>query len=186
MTGVLTGVLIIAVLLLLVGGLGMLWWSRRARRATGLPAGAVVYSDTGKEEAVLEPLVSQRHGLVGKPDYLVEVSGAGKRLVVPLEVKSRKRPPVPDPGHLLQLATYCLLVEDIYGQKPPHGYLRYADTTLKIDFTDDLRAAVLTSAAAIRKARSAENVTRSHQDARRCQRCGYLDSCGAEALAAPQ
>jgi CRISPR-associated exonuclease Cas4 len=186
LTGVLTGVLIVAVVLLLAGGLGMLWWSSRARRATGLPAGAVVYSDTGKEEAVLEPLMSQRHGLVGKPDYLVEVTGAGKRLVVPLEVKSRKRPPVPDPGHLLQLATYCLLVEDIYGQRPPHGYLRYADTTVKIDFTDDLRAAVLTSAAAIRKARSAETVTRSHQDARRCQRCGYLDSCGAEALAAPQ
>ncbi len=127
---------------------------------------------------MLEPLVSQRHGLVGKPDYLVEVSGAGKRLVVPLEVKSRKRPPVPDQGHLLQLATYCLLVEDIYGQRPPHGYLRYADTTIKIDYTDELRRAVLTSAAAIRKARSAENVTRSHQDVRRCQRCGYLDSCG--------
>lgn len=164
----------------------MLWWSRRARRASGLPPGAVIYSDTGKEEAVLEPLVSQRHGLVGKPDYLVEVSGGGKRLVVPLEVKSRKRPPAPDPGHLLQLATYCLLVEDIYGQRPPHGYLRYADTTLKIDYTDELRAAVLTSAVAIRKARSAQDVPRSHQDARRCQSCGYLDSCGTEALAAPQ
>ena len=181
-----TGVLIVAVLLLLAGGLSMLWWSRRARRATGLPAGAVVYSDTGKEEAVLEPLVSQRHGLVGKPDYLVEVTGAGKRLVVPLEVKSRKRPPVTDPGHLLQLATYCLLVEDLFGQRPPHGYLRYADATLKIEYTDELRSAVLASAGAIRKARSADNVSRSHQDAGRCRRCGYLDSCGAEALAAPK
>ncbi len=174
------------VLLLLAAGLGMLWWGRRWRRASGLPAGAVVYSDTGKEEAVLAPLVSQRHGLVGKPDYLVEVSGAGRRLVVPLEVKSRKQPPVPDQGHLLQLAAYCLLVEDVYGQRPPHGYLRYADTTVTIEYTDELRAAVLTCAGAIRKARSAENVARSHQEARRCQRCGYLDSCGAEALAESQ
>lgn len=181
-----TGVLIAVVLLLLAAGLGMLWWSRRWRRATGLPAGTVVYSDTGKEEAVLEPLVSQRHGLVGKPDYLVEVSGGGKRLVVPLEVKSRRRPAVPDEGHLLQLAAYCLLVEDVYGQRPPYGYLRYADTTVKIEYTGELRSAVLTAAAAIRKARSAQNVTRSHHDARRCQRCGYLDSCGPEALAAPQ
>ena len=97
-------VLTAVILLLLAAGLGMLWWGRRWRRATGLPAGTVVYSDTGKEEAVLAPLVSHRHGLVGKPDYLVEVSGAGRRLVVPLEVKSRKQPPVPDSGHLLQLA----------------------------------------------------------------------------------
>jgi CRISPR-associated exonuclease Cas4 len=180
----LSEVLTAVILLLLAAGLGMLWWGRRWRRATGLPTGTVVYSDTGKEEAVLEPLVSYRHGLVGKPDYLVEVSGAGRRLVVPLEVKSRKQPAVPDSGHLLQLATYCLLVEDLFGHRPPHGYLRYADATIKIDYTDELRSAVLTGAAAIRKARSADNVARSHQDARRCQRCGYLDSCGAESLAA--
>ena len=123
---------------------------------------------------------------IGKPDYLVEVSGEGRRLVVPLEVKSRKQPSNPDPGHLLQLATYCLLVEDVYGERPPHGYLRYADATVKVAYTDDLRSAVLSSAAAIRKARSAANVARSHQDARRCQRCGYIESCGAEALAAPK
>jgi CRISPR-associated exonuclease Cas4 len=173
-------------LLLLAAGLGMLWWSVRWRRATGLPSGAVVYSDTGKEEAVFQPLVSHRHGLVGKPDYLVEVNGAGRRLVVPLEVKSRKQPSSPNPGHLLQLATYCLLVEDVYGERPPHGYLRYADATVKVAYTDDLRSAVLSSAAAIRKARSAGNVARSHQDAWRCQRCGYIDSCGAEALVAPK
>jgi CRISPR-associated exonuclease Cas4 len=173
-------------LLLLAAGLAMLWWSVRARRATGLPAGAVVYSDTGKEEVVLEPLLSRRYGLVGKPDYLVEVAGAGKRLLVPLEVKSRRQPPVADPGHLLQLATYCLLVEDTYGLRPPHGYLRYADATIKVEYTDDLRTAVLSSAAAIRKARTAANVARSHQDVRRCQRCGYLESCGADALAEPR
>lgn len=186
LSGALAGGLAAVILLLLAAGLGLLWWGGRRRRATGLPAGAVIYSDTGKEEAVLEPLVSQRHGLVGKPDYLVEVSGAGRRLVVPLEVKSRKQPSTPNGGHLLQLAAYCLIVEDVYGQRPPYGYLRYADTTLKIEYTDELRAAVLTSAGAIRKARSAANVARSHEDARRCQRCGYIDSCGPEALAAPK
>lgn len=174
------------ILLLLAAGLGLLWWGGRRRQATGLPAGAVVYSDTGKEEAVLEPLISHRHGLVGKPDYLVELSGAGRRIVVPLEVKSRRQPPAPDPGHILQLATYCLLIEEVYEHRPPYGYLRYADTTVKVDYTDDLRRAVLESAAAIRKARSAANVARSHQDPERCRRCGYIESCGTEALAAPK
>jgi CRISPR-associated exonuclease Cas4 len=179
-------VLLALTLLLLSAGLSMLWWSTRWRRATGLPAGTVVYSDTGKEEAVLEPLVSRRYGLVGKPDYLVEVAGAGRRLLVPLEVKSRRQPPIADPGHVLQLATYCLLVEDVHGQSPPYGYLRYRDATVKVAYTDELRDAVLSSAAAIRKARSASNVTRSHNEAERCQRCGYIESCGADALAAPK
>ena len=178
-------------LLVLAAGLGLLWFARRTQRSTGLPAGQVVYSDTGAEQAVLEPLVSRRYGLIGKPDYLVEVTpGAGasaargaKRIVAPLEVKSRRQPRTPDEGHLLQLATYCLLVEDIYGVRPPHGYLRYADATLVIPFSNELRAAVIEAAAAIRQARPAANVRRSHQDPARCARCGYSESCGAEALA---
>jgi CRISPR-associated exonuclease Cas4 len=131
----------------------------------------------------LEPLVSQRFGIIGKPDYLVEIAGGGRRLVVPLEVKSRRRPPAEDPGHTLQLAAYCLLVEDIYKERPPHGYLRYADVTIQVAFTDDLRRAVMDSAAALRKARTAADVPRSHHDAQRCRRCGYVESCGGEALA---
>ena len=193
------GLLVALALLILLGGLSLLWFARRTQRRTGLPAGQVVYSDTGAEQAVREPLVSHRYGLVGKPDYLVEVSpvaaqGAGhstghstghsaKRIVVPLEVKSRRQPRTPDGGHLLQLATYCLLVEDVYGVRPPHGYLRYADATLTIPFSPQLRQAVIDAAAAIRKARTAADVQRSHHDADRCARCGYIQSCGAEALA---
>jgi CRISPR-associated exonuclease Cas4 len=169
--------------LLLAGGLGLLWWSSRTRQATGLPAGTVVYSDTGKEEAVLQPLVSHRFGLIGKPDYLVEAVVRGHRQVVPLEVKSRRRPAVEDPGHILQLAAYCLLVEDKYGARPPYGYLRYADATIQVPYTNELRNAVLTAMQAMRKARTATDVVRSHEDADRCRRCGYLTSCGPQALA---
>jgi CRISPR-associated exonuclease Cas4 len=163
-------------------GLGLLWWARRTQRRTELPAGDVVYSDTGIEQAVLKPLVSRRYGLVGKPDYLVEVVQGGRRLVVPLEVKSRKRPAAALEGHVLQLATYCLLVEEVYGVRPPHGYLRYADTTVEVSFSNELRRAVIDAAAAIRKARKQGNVRRSHQDTGRCARCGYIESCGADAL----
>jgi CRISPR-associated exonuclease Cas4 len=178
-----TGMLAFLVFLLALG-LGMIWWGARRRQAAGLPPGKVVYSDTGKEEAVQAPLVSHRYGLVGKPDYLVEIMGPHGRQVAPLEVKSRRRPPAPDPGHLLQLAAYCLLVEDVTGRRPPYGYLRYADATLRIEYTDELRRAVLRSAAEIRKARTAATVARSHQDSERCRRCGYSESCGSEALVA--
>lgn len=178
--------LLMFTLLLLAAGLALLWWAARARRRSGLPAGAVVYSDTGAEKAVLEPLVSRRYGLVGRPDYLVEVAQGKGRIIVPMEVKSRKQPPVLHEGHVLQLATYCLLVEDVYGVRPPHGYLRYADATIAVPFSSELRQAVLQAAAAIRKSRTQPNVRRSHQDAGRCARCGYIESCGGEALAAPQ
>jgi CRISPR-associated exonuclease Cas4 len=168
--------------LLVVAGLGLLWWGRQLRRQTGLPAGTVVYSDTGAEQAVLEPLVSHRYGLVGKPDYLVDLKHGGNHVVVPLEVKSRNRPASPNAGHILQLIAYCLIVEDLYGQRPPHGYLRYADATLTIPNSDVLRAEVLQAADAIRGARRADNVRRSHTIAARCEGCGYLHACGAEAL----
>lgn len=178
--------LFLLVALLALTGTALLWWSRHMRAQSGLPAGEVVYSDTGAEQVVLEPLVSRRFGLVGKPDYLVEVRRGGQQLVVPLEVKSRNRPAAPNAGHILQLAAYCLIVEDHYGQRPPFGYLRYADATLTIPYSDVLRDEVLQAAEAIRAARRADNIRRSHTSPARCEHCGYLVACGVEALASPR
>jgi CRISPR-associated exonuclease Cas4 len=175
-------VLLIFALLLLAAGVAAIWWGRRMWQNTGLPAGEVVYSDTGAEQAVFEPLVSHRYGLVGKPDYLVEVKGARGPLRVPMEVKSRNRPSTPAEGHILQLGAYCLIVEDLYGQRPTHGYLRYADATLEIPFTDALRTQVLTAARELRRARTAADVRRSHDEPGRCINCGYRASCGPPAL----
>jgi CRISPR-associated exonuclease Cas4 len=177
-----TWYVLLAALALCIFGILLLLWSRQQRRATGLPAGEVVYSDTGAETKVLESLVSRRFGLVGKPDYLVAVTGGSDRFMAPMEVKSGRQPHPPHAGHVLQLATYCLIVEDVYGKRPLFGYLRYADATLKIAFSDALRAEVLQTAQAIRAARTAATVHRSHHIAPRCARCGYLDGCGTEAL----
>lgn len=175
-------VLLLFALLLLAAGIAVLWWGRRMWHNTGLPTGTVVYSDTGAEQAVLEPLVSHRYGLVGKPDYLVEIAGPSGLLRVPLEVKSRKQPAAPAEGHILQLGAYCLIVEDVYGQRPTHGYLRYADATLRIPFTDALRSQVLSVAGQLRSARNAPDVRRSHEETGRCINCGYRASCGPPAL----
>jgi CRISPR-associated exonuclease Cas4 len=175
-------ILLFFALLLLAAGITVLWMGRRMWQNTGLPTGQVVYSDTGAEQAIFEPLVSHRFGLVGKPDYLVEIAGPGGPLRVPLEVKSRKRPAVPAEGHILQLGAYCLIVEDVYGQRPTHGYLRYADATVQIPFTDALRTQVLNAASQLRGARTAFDVRRSHEEPGRCMNCGYRASCGPPAL----
>ncbi|MXY92650.1 MAG: Dna2/Cas4 domain-containing protein [Caldilineaceae bacterium SB0670_bin_27] len=170
-----------ALLLALLGGV-LLWLGRRQRESSGLPAGTVLYRDTGDWQETERPLRSRRYGLVGRPDYLVQMRDGGRRFVVPVEVKSRARPARPYDSHILQLAAYCLLVEDNFDAAPPYGLLRYADATLQIPFTDELRDRVLETATAIRTSRRAAEVRRSHAEPGRCAACGYRSACGSEAL----
>ena len=170
-----------ALLLALLGGL-LIWLGHRQRQSSGLPAGTVIYQDTGNWQETERPLRSRRYGLVGRPDYLVQTRDGGRSFVVPVEVKSRARPARPYESHILQLAAYCLLVEDNFDAAPPYGLLRYADATLQIPYTDELRGRVLEAAAAIRQARRAAEVRRSHGEPRRCAACGYRSACGSEGL----
>ena len=114
---------------------------------------------------------------MGKPDYLVKVPVQGRIQLIPVEVKSRRQPGATPDYHILQLATYCLLVEDVHKVRPDYGLLHYADATVQIPFTDDLRRAVLTAAEGIRRGRTAGDVARSHTDPHRCRGCGYAHAC---------
>jgi CRISPR-associated exonuclease Cas4 len=158
------------------------WWGVQRRAQTGLPAGEVVYSDSGGWERVEKPLISHRYGLIGKPDYLVRVKQAGAAALVPVEVKNRRRLAETPVSHILQLVTYCLLVEEVHRLRPPYGLLHYTDATLQIPYTDTLRQAVLDAAAAIRAARTAGDLHRDHDDPARCRGCGYRHGCGEEII----
>ena len=174
------GYLFSLALILLVTGTIILWLGKRAYRKSGMPTGEVVYSDTSQWRKPEKPLINRRYGLVGRPDYLVELqekSQIGQRLIIPIEVKSRRCPSAPFDSHILQLATYCLLIEETYKQRPPYGLLHYADATLQIPFTDQLRTQVINTASAIRHSRAARNIDRQHDEIRRCQGCGYRHAC---------
>jgi CRISPR-associated exonuclease Cas4 len=168
----------LALLLLLLGGLA-LRRSGTLRQETGLPLGRVVYADIPHTDwhAPAQPLFSTTHNLVGKPDYLVRTAGG----LIPVEVKSGAAPPAPYLGHVLQLAAYCLLVEEKSGQTPPHGLLKYADKLYEIDFTSELRQELLEKMAEMRQARLAANVGRGHDQPQKCANCGFRRVCG-EAL----
>lgn len=174
---------LVLIFVLVALGLLLLWLGRRTQQATGLPAGEVIFSDTGAWEQVEKPLISQRYGLIGKPDYLVQLTERRGKITVPVEVKSRKKPPVLLEHHVLQLGAYCLLVEDLFGQAPPYGLLRYADATVKIDFTEHLRSQVLAAAAALRRDQGSRMVRRNHSEPARCAQCGYQHGCGDQRLA---
>ncbi len=169
--------LILLVALLLIG-LWLLILSRRRRVRGGLPAGEVVYSDSRAWQPVARPLISRRYGLIGKPDYLVEV--ARGQAPVPVEVKTGRRPSQPYPGHIMQLAAYCLLVEEQWQTAPPYGLIHYGeDATFRIDYTPALRTELLAVLAEMRAASAAPDVTRSHQEPARCRRCGVAHACDA-------
>ena len=158
-----------------LGGLGLWLWVRagRGRRAAGLPAGRVTYADTGAWQRNERALFSREHRLAGRPDYLVR-SG---RDVVPVEVKSGPAPQQPYEGHVLQLAAYCLLVEEQEGRAPPYGILKYDDDTFEIDYTAGLRARLLETLDHLRRDLAQPEVGRSHGQAARCRACSYRGRC---------
>lgn len=165
--------LALALILLLFGWLSM----KRAtalQRQTGLPEGRLVYADTGDQDwRPTTPLYSANYNLIGKPDYLVETTEG----VIPVEVKSRPAPAVPYLGHLLQLAAYCLLVEETTGYTPPHGFLKYTDALYEVDFTGELRGELLDTMVSMHQAWLVDDVERSHDQAGRCAACGFRNIC---------
>jgi CRISPR-associated exonuclease Cas4 len=164
---------VLAALALLAGWL-VLREGRRERHEAGLPPGRIVYADTGDWRAPKEPFFSAAHGLTGKPDYLVRARAG----LVPVEVKSRPAPPQPYASHVLQLAAYCLLVEDAEGRAPPYGLIKYADAVFEIEYTPALRRELLDLLEAMRSARRAGLApSRNHDDPRRCAGCGYRPMC---------
>jgi CRISPR-associated exonuclease Cas4 len=165
------------VVALLVGGALALLVAYRARRDARLPAGRIIYADTGDWRPPDRPLFSNRYRLVGKPDYLVSTRTG----VIPVEVKSGGTLAQPYPSHVLQLAAYCLLVEETQATAPPHGLIRYPKATFQVDYTSALRDQLVSVLDAMRSDLGQADVARSHDDPRRCVGCGYRAACG-EAL----
>jgi CRISPR-associated exonuclease Cas4 len=159
--------------LLLGLGLLLLWLARRGRARSGLPQGRVVYTDTGGWSRLERPLFSREFSLTGKPDYLV-ADGAD---IIPVEVKSGHAPAHPYLSHVLQLAAYCLLVEECYGRRPPYGIVKYADRTFEVDYTPELENRLLATVDRMQAALAEGSAPRSHDAPRRCRACGYRQRC---------
>ncbi len=164
------GLGITLVLLALVAWL----FARSREEGSGLPSGKVIYADSGAWTEQQETLFSPSLQLAGRPDYLVEASDGD---LIPVEVKSRNAPRKPHQAHVLQLAAYCLLVEESYGIRPSHGILQYRDNAFAIDYTDDLEDDLLDLLADMREDMFEEEVDRDHDNGRRCLRCGVRDFC---------
>ena len=157
---------------LLLLALLLLLWALRLRRTTGLPWAPVIYQDTGGR-APEKPLIARRLGLVGKPDYLLELRGR----TIPVEVKPGRRAQRPYESDLMQLAAYCVLVEETSGVAPPYGLLRYAEQTFRLDYNEQTRSELLALLDEMRDELAQPDCDRSHDDPRRCGNCGFFEQC---------
>jgi CRISPR-associated exonuclease Cas4 len=137
-TNIITVVLLLAILL----GLLLVLAGRSLRRRRGLTAGETIALDN-------VTLTSQRLGLTGRMDRLIR-SGS---TIIPEDWKSAR---VLRPHHRAQLGVYFLLIEEVYGVRPPHGFIVGGDGTRHhVANTAELRAWVLEIAQQIRAARGA-------------------------------
>ena len=143
------------------------------RRSTGLPWRRVRYRDTQAWRRAERPLVAHRYGLVGRPDYLIQAGDS----VIPVEVKPSRRANEPYASDLMQLAAYCLLVEETMGARPPYGVLRYAEATFHAPFSDRLRDQLLATLNEMRLAERNRASNRSHRQPARCSGCGFVRKC---------
>lgn len=115
-------VFIAVTLLILCFGLILLWLLKWRENKFGILSGNRVYSDTDSKPGAT--LYSHTINLAGKPDYIIRTSEDE----IPVEVKTTARIPTePYQNHVMQLMSYCLLVEENFNKVPVGGYLRYQD-----------------------------------------------------------
>ena len=160
-------------LFLLLLALLFFWQSNRQRQAAGLPGGRVIYTDTRGWNKLEKPLFYAALELTGKPDYLVEQNGK----IIPGEVKSGRAPEAPYDSHIYQLASYCLLVEKTYGKRPPYGIVHYEDKDFSVEYTHELEQSLLELITEMKRDGMKREVSRSHEQASRCKRCGFRSVC---------
>ncbi len=142
---------------------------KRNKDSLHLPNGEVTYADLRKPA---KPLFSINYRLSGKPDYILHHEDT----LIPVEYKSG-RYTYPANHHILQLAAYCQLIEDVEDQCVPFGWIVYPTGRFKIPFNAQLRLQLQQTMDEIRENNNTSPPERSHNFARRCQNCSFNAVC---------
>ena len=162
--------------------IGASWFLYRAMKSIEIAAAArekhrigdreLRYVDSEAEKPKV--FVSRRHGITGRPDAVLL---AGETHV-PVEVKTGRTPRGPLFSHILQIAAYCLLMEEDFGKAPPYGIIRYEGASHEIEYNEDLKKLVLGKAEEMRAALArGVGVHRNHNRPGKCIGCSRRASC---------
>ncbi len=133
--------------------------------------GEVIYSDTPGKKA--EPLFSEKLLLTGKPDYVVKQGSA----IVPIEVKSCSAPASPYPSHVMQVVSYCALIEDCFGSAPSHGVIKYRNGKFVVPYDKKQKEKLLAQIKEMREALRRNIVPAISTNQNKCSTCGYEELC---------
>lgn len=143
----------------------------RLKYEHGIEDGTIEYVDTLDEDSKV--LFSEKYGLRGRPDYILNKGGK----LVPVEVKTGRVPRGPLFSHILQLAAYCLLIEEKYNRPPPYGMIRYNDIQHKIEYTEELRNILISKLDEMRKINESGEAHRNHNRPSKCKGCSRKKMC---------
>ncbi len=163
--------LLLLVLLLAVAAYVLLArWTRSRRLAMGIGEGTIVSAD---DSVIRAPtLRSERLGLVGRCDHLLRVGDA----YVPVEQKPSARRL--QQSHILQVGALCLLVQDVYGARPPYGVIVLADgSQQRVTFSEELERGVVRTMAEMRRILATGEPPGPRWVGAKCRACGYHPVC---------
>jgi len=166
----------VIILLLFFSGILILLSVIAKRKATKLKMehkiqdGTITYSDLNEPA---KPFFSKRYRVAGKPDYIVKRNNR----YIPVEVKSGTYNK-PQKNHVLQLASYCHLLEENYRSFVPYGILVYNNINqYKIPFDPKTRFELEKTINDMRQALKSSKIMRNHNDYYKCKNCSMRTYC---------
>jgi CRISPR-associated exonuclease Cas4 len=143
----------------------------KLRDELGIEAGSIEYVDGMDGES--ESFYSERYGLRGRPDYILKKDGN----LIPVEVKTGRTPRGPLFSHILQLAAYCLLIEDKYNNPPPYGIIKYSEAEHEIEYDGGLKKIILSKIVEMKEIMRTGEAHRNHKRESKCRSCSRRKVC---------
>jgi CRISPR-associated exonuclease Cas4 len=116
---------------------------------------------------------SEKYGLSGRPDYIIKVNDK----IIPVEEKTGRTPRGPLFSHILQIAAYCLLIEDSTGKLPPYGIVKYPQHEHEIEYNEDLKKVLLEKLDEMRAIMKTGDAHRNHERPGKCKNCSRREVC---------
>ena len=143
----------------------------KEKKEVGVKGAKSIY----KDEKGAKLLVADKLAIQGKPDFIFETWFRKK--CIPLEIKSGSlKDDTPHLGDLYQLGAYFLIIEEVYGKKPPYGKLVYSNKTFTVRNTRSLRRNILRTVHDMRDMLEQNHTPKPTPDFVKCRHCICKDT----------
>lgn len=130
-----------------------------------------IYSD--HKEKLEKALYSSKYGLIGKPDFILHTKDG----LLPLEIKHTNRPKQPYFSHVMQLISYCLLMEEEKGIKPKYGFIQYVGgQPFAVPYTEKMKSFLIKTMQEMRTYIDSGNCPKPVRRYK-CEKCNYREDC---------